>query len=144
MNNPLVSCRYIVDSSIWISLLRKDCNPELITMVARILENSNVVLVCPVLTEILSGARNEFDFKRLSDKFSVFELLKDGSEIWIATAKMQSELRNAGFLVPLMDTLIANYAINYDCILIHNDKHYEIIAKRYPAFTGQRLNFEVK
>ena len=144
MNKPLVSCRYIIDSSIWISLLRKDCNPELKVMIAEIIENANVILICPVLTEILSGARNEFDFKRLSDKFSVFELLPEVSEIWIATAKMQSELRNAGFQVPLMDTLIANYAIFYDCILIHNDKHYEIIDKRYPAFIGQLVNFELK
>jgi len=48
-------------------------------------------------------------------------------EVWEKTANLNFTLRRKGFNIPLTDVLISTWALIYDCVLVHQDRHYEMI-----------------
>jgi predicted nucleic acid-binding protein len=42
------------------------------------------------------------------------------------------ELRGSGVTVPLMDVLIAAVAISSGAVLVHRDRHFDLIAEHAP------------
>ena len=54
------------------------------------------------------------------------------AKLWQRACKLGYTLRNEGISVPLTDTLIASVALENNALLLHNDRHYEMIASITP------------
>ena len=123
----MISETYLVDTSTWIGALRKDGQPEVRRWIKIALLEEKVVIAPPVKAEILSGAMNIKQFNELNSDFGAILLLERHLEAWEYVAKINFTLRRKGVNVPLIDMLIAAWAIVYGCVLVHHDRHYQLI-----------------
>jgi predicted nucleic acid-binding protein len=53
----------------------------------------------------------------------------------VVVRKLGYDLRRAGLTIPTVDIMIAALALEYDCLLLHADRHFEQIAKHSPLQT---------
>lgn len=122
-----MSSKYLVDTSVWIEVLKKDGDPKVQEWMRAALLQEKVVITPVIKAEILSGALNEKQFARLKEELDSLVVLDKESAVWDKTAFLNFTLHRKGINIPLTDILIATWAIIYDCILVHQDKHYEMI-----------------
>jgi predicted nucleic acid-binding protein len=54
------------------------------------------------------------------------------AKVWQRACKLGYTLRHKGITVPLTDTLIASVAAEHNLLLLHDDRHYEMIAALTP------------
>ena len=121
--------RFLVDTSVWIEALRRDGRPEFRVWLRAALVEDKIFMAPPVKAELLSGSVNEKQFDELIKDLEAIPLLRRHDEVWEYTARLNFALRRRGINVPLMDALIASWAVVHKCTLVHHDRHYEMIKK---------------
>jgi len=82
-----------------------------------------------VILEILRGAKSQKEYNQLYADFMALPILKLNNTIWEKSYKVGFKLRKMGINVPLADILIATIASDYNCSLLHRDKHFPLIKK---------------
>ncbi|AYO31010.1 PIN domain-containing protein [Biomaibacter acetigenes] len=122
-----MSFKYLVDTSIWIEVLKKDGDSKVQEWMKMALLEEKVVITPVIKAEILSGAINEKQFAQLKEELDSLVVLDKESTVWDKTAFLNFTLHRKGINIPLTDVLIATWTLIYDCILVHQDKHYEMI-----------------
>ncbi|RDV81833.1 PIN domain nuclease [Ammonifex thiophilus] len=127
-----MSERYLVDTSVWIEALRPKGQQEVVRWLKEALLREAVVLAPPVKTEILLGAKDERQFAELSGVLDALPLLGHKDAVWERAASLGFRLRRLGLVVPLVDLLIASWALVNDCTLVHRDRHFGLIANVAP------------
>ena len=65
-------------------------------------------------------------------KSTAFNNLELSSIVWKRANSLAFALRRKGFNMPLTDTLIAAVAIEYSALLLHDDRHYDMISTVAP------------
>jgi predicted nucleic acid-binding protein len=133
----------LVDSSVWIDLLRKKTTPQ--TRRLRDLLNGNRAAIAPVIyQEILQGASSPESFATLRDYFGTLPLLVSQYPImtYENAGKLYARCRWQG-ITPRSphDCLIAQIAIEHRVPLLHDDKDLKAIAGIEPDL---RLDFAEK
>ncbi|MEP7269591.1 MAG: PIN domain-containing protein [Saprospiraceae bacterium] len=123
----------LFDTSIWVPFLRGTQNKNTV-LLQEYLATGDQVFICPTIyQEILQGFKDiesALEMKSLLDSLENLEL--DGYFLAYQAAKIHITLRNAGYTIRKPnDCLIAFYSINYRVSLVHNDKDFDIIAKKY-------------
>lgn len=118
---------FLVDTSTWIEALRRNGKPQAREWLRRALLEERVVMVHPVKAELLSGTTSEKQFAELKKELDALPLLGREKEAWDIAAKLNFKLRRQGITVPLVDVLIASWALLHRCTLAHHDRHYEMI-----------------
>lgn len=118
---------YLVDTSTWIEGLRKGGNPEAQHWLKTVLSQEAVVIIPPVKTELLSGSLSEKQFNKFKGELEALTLLNRDDEAWEKAAELNFRLRRQGVNIPVIDVLIASWSLLYNCILVHHDRHYEMI-----------------
>lgn len=121
--------RFLVDTSVWIEALRRDGRPEFRVWLKAALVEDKISMAPPVKAELLSGSVNEKQFDELRKDLEAIPLLRKHDEVWEYVARLNFVLRRRGINVPLMDALIASWAVVHKCALVHHDRHYEMIKK---------------
>lgn len=124
--------RFLVDTSVWIEALRPGGKPEVAAWLRGALLQESVALAPPIKAEILLGARDKRQFDTLAEMLGVLPLLGDEREVWEQTASLGFRLRRQGLVVPLVDTLVASWALCSGCTLAHRDRHFDLIAEKVP------------
>jgi predicted nucleic acid-binding protein len=81
-----------------------------------------------IIMEILVGAKSEKEYDKLSKDLAALRCFDASDKLWQRACKLGYTLRQKGINVPLTDTLIAAIAIENNALLLHNDRHYEMIA----------------
>jgi predicted nucleic acid-binding protein len=81
-----------------------------------------------VWIHFLRGARSHEEYASLQARFSAVRCLEVTDSIWERAGKTAYLLRKEGVNVPLTDTLIAVLALHNEMILLHDDRHCEMIA----------------
>ncbi len=124
----------LVDSSVWIDLLRKKPTPQ--TKRLRDLLQSNQAAIAPVIyQEILQGASSSENLVRLREYFSSlpFILPLDPIKTYENAGELYARCRRSG-ITPRSphDCLIACIAIEYGIPLLHDDRDFEAIARTEP------------
>lgn len=127
-----MSERFLVDTSVWIEALRSGGQPEIAGWLREALLRETVVITPPVKTEILLGARDERQFAELSEMLNALLLLKSENAVWERAAFLGFRLRRRGLVIPLVDLLIASWALHHSCTLVHRDRHFALLAKETP------------
>ncbi|MDA8336551.1 MAG: PIN domain-containing protein [Peptococcaceae bacterium] len=127
-----MSDRFLVDTSVWIKGLRRGGEQRIIDWLREALLREAVVMAPPVRAEVLLGARDENDFAKLEKVLDALPMLDGGTAVWHYTASSGFRLRKQGLTVPLMDILIVAFAVTNHCVLVHTDRHFELIAAATP------------
>jgi predicted nucleic acid-binding protein len=118
---------FLIDSSVWIEYLRPKGSSKVKHIVREILQKEEAVCCGIVIVEILRGAKNEKDFKSLSDSLmSLPQIFIDDGVIKRAS-QWGFLLDRKGKIVPTTDLLIAAAAYKKACLL-HADSDFEMIS----------------
>jgi hypothetical protein len=122
----------IVDTSVWIDVLRDATGGELAAMTAAV-RDDEVSLTRFTQVELLQGARDEREWGLLHSTLQTQSYAEASSETWPAAARIYFDLRRTGRTVrSAIDCCIAQVAIDHDALLLHRDRDFEEIAAIRP------------
>lgn len=119
----------LVDTSVWVEILRNKTGTVVEVFRKRI--GTEICVFCRFTQlELLQGARDEQEWRRLDDYLSTQYYLEATENTWREAARIYFELRREGVtLSSPVDCCIAQLAIESDLLLLHRDQDFEKIAK---------------
>jgi len=95
-----------------------------------IINSESIYLTNTIIKEILQVLKSQKEFedkKRVLFSFNILE--SKWLEISVSAAKLYFDLKKKGILLRKgNDCLIAQIVIENDCLLVHNDSDFELIA----------------
>ena len=122
---------FLVDSSVWLEALpARTAGQEIRDRVDTLLAEDRVATTGMIQLELLGGARTEAEYRRLAELFSALHQLPASAETWAGAARLGFQLRRQGLPLPFTDLLIAAVAIAAEAVLLHRDRHFDLIAGR--------------
>lgn len=124
----------LVDTTVWIDLLRAVQSPAVATL-RRLLEEGSVVTTPVVVQEILQGASNPASLQRLREHFLSLPMVEPlpGGLTYASAGELYARCRWQG-LTPRSphDCLIAQIAIDHGVALLHDDRDFAALARVDP------------
>ena len=124
---------YLVDTSAWLEVLRPgSVVPGLVERVDTLLAADAVATAGVVRLELLGGTRTESEYRRLQELLWALHVLPTEEDRWTEAALLGFQLRREGITMPFTDLLIAAVSTHYEAALVHRDRHFDLIARRYP------------
>lgn len=114
----------VVDSSVWIGDLRNADTPAVRKLRALDPMLTNIVVPDLVLLEVLRGARDEAQARRIERNLSKFDIVElGGAVLAIAAARDYRHLRGMGITIrSSIDLLIGAFCIHHGASLLHHDR----------------------
>lgn len=128
----MAEARVLVDSSVWVYLLRAGAPQALVEQVAGLTRQGRTVCSGPIRLELIRGARNEASARVLRDQLSVLPMLEVPETAWGEAGDIGFKIARKGASVAGMDLLIAALAIHHHCRLLHLDTDFDRIARFAP------------
>lgn len=119
---------FLVDTSAWIFVLRKNPYPRLKNRIDRLLEIDEIISFGMIKLELLGGTKTSKEFLRLKNRLDALYEISTDNRLWESAGKLAFDLRRKGLKIPATDTLIASAAIYSKSILLHTDLHFDLIA----------------
>jgi predicted nucleic acid-binding protein len=125
--------RTLVDSSAWIELFNRGDGP-VAERVARLVETDEAVVTGLVRCEVLAGFRTEAAFEKARETLGAFEELDDASPaVREKAVEIYRVCRRKGVTVrSLVDCMIAAAALAAGVPILHRDRDFTAIAKKFP------------
>ena len=120
----------VVDTSVWVDLLRGRPTPEADRLAAMLRAGAPVVLTDVVFMELLAGGRTPRDAARLERRLRSFPILRlDSLEHFSLAAEMARASRRAGVAIrSRLDYLIAAVCVTADAPILHADADFDRLA----------------
>jgi predicted nucleic acid-binding protein len=121
-----VSLTALVDSSVWIDLLRGTDTAQ-VTHLFQLIDDDDLLVGDLILLEVLQGARNEIDARRFEEALREFPTvsLLDPDLATIAAANYRF-LRSHGITIrKTVDLIIGTFCIERGHHLLHSDRDFE-------------------
>lgn len=118
----------LVDTSVWIEVLRKDSNFRLETFV----EFDEIVTCLPVLHEVLQGFHDERAFALARDAMLALPIVESPlrRELFLEATDLFRRARRSGRTVRSgVDCLIAACAIRNGLTVLHRDRDYTALSE---------------
>jgi predicted nucleic acid-binding protein len=100
--------------------------------VDELLAADRVAITGIVRLELLGAARNDQEWDQLNDHVSALHQLPVEDETWQEAARIGFQLRRQGVAVPYTDLIIGAVAIKTNSVLLHRDRHFDMIAQSVP------------
>lgn len=122
MTNEIV----LADTTVWIHFLRGSGVQFQNRMVPLIMAD-RLATTPVIIMEILRGAKSQKEYDKLSQDLAALRCFDISGKVWERACKLGYTLRQKGINAPLTDTLIAAVAIENNALLLHDDRHYEMI-----------------
>jgi predicted nucleic acid-binding protein len=94
-----------------------------------LLDEDRAAIAGPILIELIQGTRTAEEKGTIKTVVRGIHWLTVSDDHWQKAAEMAFSLRRKGVTSSAIDTLIATLAIDYHCILLHQDSHFELIAR---------------
>lgn len=92
--------------------------------------NNNEIAICPVImVELIHGAKSEKQKTKIKEALHELHMLSIDEETWELFGDLLYKLKISGVTVPFQDALVAAVAIDNDCLLWTNDKHFPMIGR---------------
>jgi predicted nucleic acid-binding protein len=115
----------VADTSVWISLLRKD-DDEIGRKLRTSILQGNVLLGDVILLEVLQGARDHLHAISIEESFHDFPIVQMLSpKLAVKAAENYRTLRERGITVrKTIDIIIGTYCIEHGHRLLQRDKDY--------------------
>jgi predicted nucleic acid-binding protein len=126
------------DSSAWIDYLRERESPARPALRAAIREG--IAVLCePVWAELVRGARDDRNQRRLERTLAGFPMLPTLHEDWQNAATIGRMTTRRGVTVrSFLDCLIAGIAVRAGATVLHSDVDFERIAAVFPLLDQTR------
>lgn len=132
---------YLVDTSVWLEVLpERPGNEALRNRVDALLAADQVAVTGIVRLELLGGARTQAEWTRLSGLLFALRSLFVDQRHWDDAAQMAFQLRRAGVTVPATDLLIAAVAARAHAVVLHRDRHFDLMADHLPLTVESHLD----
>jgi len=128
----------IIDTSVWLFALKKDFNPEIKKFVEKLLLNEDVAINGIIKLELLGGARSQKEYTRLKSRLDSLHFIDSDKKLWDESCRLAFSLKRKGISVPYTDIVIAASSILADTLLIHADRHFDLI-KKYTKLKAESL-----
>lgn len=116
----------LVDSSVWIDLLRGNSTPQIEKLMI-LIDDDDLLVGDLILFEVLQGARNETDARRFEEALLEFPVvnLVDARLAVVAAANYRF-LRARGITIrKTIDVIIGTFCIESGHALLHSDRDFE-------------------
>ena len=127
---------YLVDTSVWVDYLRGSETPP-VRILRDLLVGDQIVGVAPIiLQEVLQGADSDKRFEKWRKYFTGLCCYtpRDPVASGIEAARLYQFFRRAGKTPRSSnDCLIARIAIEFELVLLHDDRDFEAIAAVAPS-----------
>jgi predicted nucleic acid-binding protein len=124
--------KVIIDTSAWIKSFRPQCDETFGDLVKDLIIKGRVLLPGIIKAELLRGTKSRKEYDRLSDLLKGVTYLPTPEEFWGRLSKFSFRLFRSGIIVPLTDTYIALLCIENNALILHCDKHFDLIARKSP------------
>jgi len=124
--------KVIIDTSAWIESFRPQSNLRFRLLVKELILQNRVLLPGIIKAELLRGAKTKKEFNRLADLLKALTYLPVPETIWDKLAEFSFQLFRKGITVPLADTYIALLCIENKALILHQDKHFDLISEKAP------------
>jgi predicted nucleic acid-binding protein len=121
----------LVDTSVWIAILRRPAKVRL----DEIVDFDDIVTCLPVIQEVLQGFDSEPAFLRARESMRAFPIVESplGEDIFLQAADLYRSGRRIGLTIrSSVDCLIAACAIRHQLEVLHCDRDFEQLAKISP------------
>lgn len=121
----------LVDTSIWIEVLRRSKPLDLASLV----EFDEVTVCPPIVQEVLQGVREEGPFRVAKQALLAMPMVEEsmGLDLWLEAAQLFRTARAAGTTVrSAVDCLIAACALRHDLEVLHRDRDFANLAAIVP------------
>ncbi len=126
--------KVIVDTSIWSTALGRSRPKKsvLVDSLEKLILEHRVQVIGPIRQEILSGLREELQFKKLEKHLRAFPDLDLQTEDYVRAAKYFNLCRSKGLQGSNTDFLICSVAIRNKSSIFTSDKDFTLFAKYLP------------
>jgi hypothetical protein len=131
--SPYALCaKILIDTSLWIRVFRDKSGQES-TYLQQWLSGRQVVLTRFQQLELLQGCKDEREWSLLHTYLDHQTYLETNKLTWPAAARIYYELRHQGLTVRSpIDCCIAQLAMENQCLLVHDDRDFDTIARVRP------------
>ncbi len=123
------SRRFLVDTSAWIEALRTNGDPAVRARISSLTADDAVVLCDQVRLELWNGARTPADQRLLRNLEQQLDIVPTSPEVWMLACDYARAARGQGLTLPAADLLIAACATHHGLGLIHQDAHFDHLAR---------------
>jgi hypothetical protein len=131
---------FLIDTSIWLEVLPPGRGVlALRNRIDALLSADRAATTGMVRLELLGGARSQEDWDRLDRLLHALHQLPVREEHWQEAARMGFQLRRQGVAVPFTDLLIGVVAVLAGSVLVHRDRHFDLIASHLPLRVESHL-----
>jgi len=118
--------RILPDTCAWIDFFRGRPS-RMAEHVEAALVQGDVATCGVVLYELLQGIKSSREEALVLSAFQAVTHLEMTGHIWIKAARLSSQLRKKGHILPLSDIIIAILALEHACSLLTIDRHFDVI-----------------
>ena len=119
----------LIDTSVWVPFLRKSPPTAVRDEVDRLLAEDRVAIFPMIRLELLGGTKSTREFERLGSRLDALRQIPVDEANWEMAAEVAFKLRQRGKAIPYTDILIGSAAILADVLLLHADRHFDVMAK---------------
>lgn len=127
MTNELI----LADTTVWIHFLRGS-GIQFQERIVPLIMADRLATTPIVIMEILRGAKSLKEYDKLNKDLAALRCFDLSAKVWERACKLGYTLRHKGLNAPLTDTLIAAVAQEYNACILHDDRHFEMIASISP------------
>lgn len=117
----------LVDTSAWLHALRKNSHPEIKSRIDSHLASDVVFISGMIKLELLGGTRTQSEFNRLKNRLDSLAYIDSDADLWDSASQLCFDLRKKGVTLPFTDIIIAASALSQQLVLVHADRHFELM-----------------
>jgi predicted nucleic acid-binding protein len=119
----------LIDTSVWILALRKSPLTSVKDEVEHLLVENRVAIAPMIRMELLGGTKSSSEFNRLKSRLAALHQIPADEANWELATQLSFKLRQQGRVIPYTDILIGAAAIITGCLLLHADRHFDLMAE---------------
>lgn len=119
----------LVDTSLWVDLLRGQNRPGPSSRIEALLHAGEAAWCGPVRLELWPCARGAAQLSFLNRLAALVADLEVSMAVWEDAIRLATRARAAGAVFPFPDLLILACARVHEVELLHRDKHFDRLAK---------------
>ena len=127
----------LVDSSCWIEFYRPAGDQAIQAAVAEAIETDQAATCAMVRLELLAYITRKKEYELVAEDLGALPTIPLLEETFDKAIQLGRTLRAKGATAPATDLLIAAAAMDAGALLLHADRHFELIAEH----TGLRTHY---
>ena len=119
----------LVDTSAWICFFIRRGFDDLKRTLSTLIDEDRAVISGPILLELIQELQTSEMKETIKTLTRSIHRLLVYDDHWHKALAMAFDLRRKGIGRSTINTLIAVLAVEYHCLLLHNDSHFDLIAR---------------